>query len=557
MKKLLSLLLFISLATILWAVPAKRGVWKTLKLSDGTEVRAQLVGDEHGHYWLGTDGQAYVQIEDDTLYQRVDAQNIQQKAKQRRQLSNVRRVKRLPANRAKKASAYTGQKKGIIILVNFADKEFQTSNSYFQRVVNEEGFSEGKFNGSMFDYFHAQSDGQFLLNFDVFGPVSLSKNTAYYGKNNKEGDDLYPGTMVIEALKLVDSQVDFSKYDWDDDGEVDQVYVVYAGKGEADGGSSSTIWPHAWTLEEAYDYDDGSGPQTLDGVVINTYACGPELDGTTGTLCGIGTMCHEFSHCLGYPDFYDIDYSGGQGMFEWDLMDSGSYNGNGYCPAGYTSYERWVAGWREPVELTTDTEVMEMLPLVDADSQFYIIYNQGNRNEYFLLENRQQQGWDADIPGSGLLIIHVDYKKSVWAANEPNDDPDHQRMTWVAADNEYQYTVRNGDRYYTTSGAAKDPFPYGEVNAFSRNTTPAAKFYNKNTDGTYYMTGAVKDITRNADGTMSFRYSLDDGTAINEVEASTAEWSSRPNVVFNLAGQRVLRPTRGLYIINGRRVLVR
>ena len=556
MKKLFSLLLFITLATILWAVPAKRGVWKTLKLSDGTEVRAQLVGDEHGHYWLGTDGQAYVQTEDDSLYQRVDAGKIQQKAMQRRQQSNARRMKRLPATRARKPSSYIGLKKGIIILVNFNDKKFQTSTSYFQRVVNEEGFSDGKFYDSMFDYFHAQSDGRFLLDFDVLGPVTLSKQTSYYGKNNSEGDDLYPATMVIEALKLVDDQVDFSRYDWNYDGEVDQVYVVYAGKGEADGGGSSTIWPHAWTLSEALEYADGTGAQSLDGVVIDAYACGPELDGSTGTLCGIGTMCHEFSHCLGYPDFYDIDYSGGQGMFDWDLMDSGSYNDGGYRPAGYTTYERWVAGWREPVELTADTEVTDMLPLVDADSKSYIIYNGGNHNEYYILENRQQQGWDAGIPGSGLLIVHVDYDESAWFDNEPNDDPNHQRMTWIPADNEYQYTVIGGDRYYTTKGAAKDPFPYGEVNAFSRKTTPAASFYNKNSDGSYYMTGAVTNITRNADGTMSFRYFLDEETAINEVEASATR-SSRSDVVYNLAGQRVLNPTSGLYIVNGRRILVR
>ncbi len=505
-RRLFSLILFLTFTIIAGAVPAKRGVWKTLRLTDGTEVRAQLVGDEHGHYWLGTDGCAYNQLEGDSLYQRVDAQAVQAKAKVRRQQSNARRMKRLPAYKTKKSSAYVGKKKGVIILVNFTDTSFKTSNSYFQRVVNEEGFSDGDFYGSMYDYFRAQSDGQFLLSFDVVGPVTVSKASSYYGANDSNGDDKYPATMVIEALKKADSQVNYADYDWDGDGYVDQVYVVYAGKGEADGGAANTIWPHAWALSEAAEYGDGAGPQTLDGVKIDTYACGPELDGQTGSLCGIGTMCHEFSHCLGYPDFYDIDYSGGQGMFEWDLMDSGSYNGDGYRPAGYTSYERWVAGWREPVELTTDTEVTDMLPLVEAGSQSYIIYNQGNRNEYFLLENRQQQGWDTDIPGAGLLILHVDYKKSVWDANEPNDDPSHQRMTWVAADNKYQYTTYQGSKYYTTAGAANDPFPYGSVNAFGKSTTPAAKFYNTNSDGSYYMTGSIENITRNDDGTVAFNY---------------------------------------------------
>ena len=77
----------------------------------------------------------------------------------------------------------------------------------------------------------------------------------------------------------------------------------------------------------------------------------------------------------------------------------------------------------------------------------YVIYNKGNENEYFLLENRQLEGWDASLPGSGLLILHVDYDADVWAANEPNDDPSHQRMTWIPADNEYQYYIYQDTRY--------------------------------------------------------------------------------------------------------------
>ena len=362
----------------------------------------------------------------------------------------------------------------------FTFKE-NNNNALFQRIANEKDFSNGDFKGSMYDYFYAQSEGKFELTFDVVGPVTVSNTQSYYGSNDSYGNDKHPAEMVIEALKLVDSQVNFADYDWDGDGEVDQVYVVYAGKGEADGGASTTIWPHEWELSAAAYYNDGDGAQTLDGVIIDTYACGGELNGS-GNIDGIGTMCHEFSHCLGYPDFYDTDYSGGQGMGYWDLMDSGSYNGDGYQPAGYTSYERWMAGWKEPVELTTTTQVANMKALQDG-GETYIVYNDGNRNEYFLLENRQFTGWDASLPGEGLLILHVDYSASVWANNKPNDTPSHQRMTWIAADNEYQYTTYQGTKYYSFSGMANDPFPYGSVNAFNKSTTPAAKFYNKNTDG--------------------------------------------------------------------------
>lgn len=552
------ILLFVTLLTssAMWAVPAKPGLTRTITLSDGTTLTARLVGDEHGHFWLGEDGKAYQQLAGSDAYSVVNRNIILQKAKQRRGMANQRRMKRLAPRRVGQFGSYTGQKKGLIILVNFSDVSFKSSNDneLYQRIANEENLSYGKFRGSMRDYFYAQSEGQFELTFDVVGPVTVSQNQAYYGKNNKDGDDVHPAEMVIEALYLVDEEVNFADYDWDGDKEVDQVYIIYAGKGEADGGTTRTIWPHEWTLSEAAeDSNDGTGVQCLDSVFIDTYACGPELGGYGSSVAGIGVMCHEFSHCLGYPDFYDIDYSGGQGMFEWDLMDTGSYNDNGFCPSGYTSYERWVAGWREPIELTGDTIVSGMKAL-NNDGESYVIYNPGNRNEYFLLENRQQTGWDSDIPGSGLLIIHVDYDAEVWANNEPNDDPKHQRMTWIAADNQYQYDMYQGTKYYRTSGAANDPFPYGSVNAFGSNTTPAAKLYNENTDGTYYLDSSVEDITLNPDSTISFTFIA--GSPTLSLQMVKGKYVNNESW-YTLDGRRISRQpiTKGIYLHQGKQIV--
>ncbi len=537
MKKFIVSLALTLVALSVSAIPAKPRIIRTLTLSDGTTVKAQLIGDEHGHYWLAQDGRAYQQQEGTAYFSEVSLSSVTTKAQARRSQSNARRTKRLAPRRVGEVGAITGKKKGIIILVNFSDVSFQKANdnALYQRIANEKNFSYGDFKGSMYDYFYAQSEGQFELTFDVVGPVTVSNTQSYYGSNDSSGNDKYPATMVIEALKLVNDDVNFADYDWDGDGEVDQVYVVYAGKGEADGGASTTIWPHEWDLASAqYYYKDGDGAQTLDGVKINTYACGGELNGQTGSIAGIGTMCHEFSHCLGYPDFYDTDYSGGQGMFEWDLMDSGSYNGDGYQPAGYTSYERWVAGWKEPIELTTTTQVSNLKSLQDGGSA-YIVYNQGNTNEYFLLENRQQTGWDAGIPGEGLLILHVDYDANIWASNTPNDDPSRQRMTWIAADNKYQYTTYQGTKYYTTEGAANDPFPYGSVNAFSKSTTPAAKFFNKNTDGSYYLDSSIEQITQNADGTVSFRFKAASNVAKPTFSPAAGRYTEAQTVTISCA----------------------
>ena len=493
-KRIALSLLTALLVTAANAMPAKPGLKQLLTLADGTTVSAQLVGDEHGHYWLSDDGKAYQEISNSNIFQLTDRQVIDQKARERRQKANHRRANRMPMrNQVNNYGDYTGDKKGLVILVNFTDVSLKSThdNAFFQRFANEENYTEGSFKGSVHDYFFAQSGGKFNLTFDVVGPVKVSKKASYYGSNNSMGDDKHPAEMVIEALKMIDDEVNFADYDWNDDGEVDQVFIIYAGKGEADGGASNTIWPHEWNLAEASWYGDGTGVQVMDDVAISTYACGSELS-ASGSANGIGTMCHEFSHCLGFPDFYDTDYSGGKGMGEWDPMDSGSYNGNGFRPAGYTSYERWMAGWQEPIELT-NTKRVEGMKALQNGGEAYIIYNKGNRNEYFLLENRQKTAWDTNVPSRGMLIIHVDYDEYCWVNNLVNDIPNHQRMTWVAADDDYSYWSYGTDTY-----------PNGTVNAFGPNTTPAAKLYNKNADGTKYLDSSVEEIKQNSDGTISF-----------------------------------------------------
>lgn len=505
MKKVSILTMFLSMAILsAIAIPAKRGQWKNLTLANGSEVRAMLVGDEFGHFWRSENGKSYIQKGE--FFEEVDGNAIVKKARVMREQTNARRSKR---NLDLNPKQYYGQKKGLIILVNFSDVKFdeQHTNEMFQRIANEEGYSEGKFKGSITDYFKAQSNGQFELDFDVVGPVTVSKKASYYGENNTDGSDKYAAEMIIEAVNSAKLMVtDWYQYDWNNDGEVDQVYVIYAGNGEAEGGASNTIWPHAYDLYSANYYGDGSGPVTVDqNLKVNTYACGSELNGYN-QICGIGTICHEFSHCLGLPDFYDINYSGGQGMGSWDLMDSGSYNGDGYQPAGYTSYERWMSGWLTPIELdSVDVKVTNMKSLQNG-GESYIIYNKSNKNEFLMLENRQLEGWDSALPDSGLLIVHCDYNKDAWVNNIPNGDPSHQRMVVVPADGICQSYKYAGNTYYTEEG---DVFPQGDINAYNKNfktndsrAKKAAQFFN----GDPWITSSVDSITQNADKTISFNF---------------------------------------------------
>lgn len=456
-----------------------------------------------------------------------------QKANVRRNEANKSRIERLNARRnasvatngqkrvGSVSGGITGNKKGLVILVNFSDKSMVSSHtqSVFNNQFNKEGYSDGGHVGSVHDYFYDQSYGQFNLTFDVIGPVTVSQKMSYYGGNDSNGDDMYPATMVSEAINLVDSQVNFADYDWDGDGEVDQVYVIYAGNGEAAGGGSNTIWPHEWNLSSAAYYGDGSGALRLDGVKINTYACSCELSGSSGTtLNGIGTACHEFSHCLGYPDFYDTDYNGGFGMNSWDLMDAGSYNGpNGYgeVPAGFTSYERWCAGWLTPTELTNPKTVKEMKPLLDSP-EAYIIYNDKNENEYILLENRQNEKWfkyvDTYTTPHGLLAIHVDYSASAWTNNTPNNTSTHQRMSIIPASGTYgTLQSDNGQKYYYCiesqfkghlfSGSGTKTSLTGKSNASS-----GGKWFTACSTGSTTLNHEVTEINNAADGSISFKF---------------------------------------------------
>ena len=534
--------MLLSAAVTMLAIPAKR-TRHTIKLADGTKIQAMLIGDEHGHWFVDDNGQALLVTDGVARYLSVfELENLKASRSQRAKASNARRIARMEARRTPThpgihktfgtPTTIKGQKKGLVILVNFSDKKFNAANtqSVFNDRFNKTGYNSTGYIGSVHDYFYDQSYGQFDLTFDVVGPVTVSKSYSYYGGNDASGNDKYPGTMVIEALKLADSQVNFADYDWDGDGEVDQVLCIYAGQGEPTSNDDNTIWPHEFNLTSCNKYySDGSGAQKLDGVTIDTYAVSNEL-ADESTIDGIGAACHEFSHCLGYADLYDTDYSGGSGMMHWDLMDVGSYNGPQDCgevPAPFTSFERWWAGWMELTELDSPCKVSGMKPLT-SEPEAYVIYNQKNRNEYYILENHQEERWDAYTGGHGMMILHVDYDKNTWQYNEPNDDPDRQRMTFIPADNSYgtkKSWSEGGETYYlwyaTPAQIAGDPWPGTSRNtAFTDTSTPAAILYNANTDGRKFLGKPIEDITESSTGLISFTF--DGGISIPVPEVMEA-----------------------------------
>lgn len=473
MKRYLFTLTFILFYTTqLSAVPAYPGLI-TVKQPNNKTLTIKIYGDEHFNYKTTEDG--YLIIEDenhvyryanitkngeievsalyasDSKYRTKTEQKFLSAIKTTELNSTLQQIstKRRAATQWSKSYPLTGSPKSLVILVNFADKAFTVKNPQeaFTRLLNEENYRDNGSTGSARDYFKASSHGLFSPIFDVVGPYTLPETMAFYGANANGGDQ-NARQMVYDACQAADTDINFADYDTDNDGYLDNVFIYYAGYNEAEGGPSTTIWPHRWTVYPSF---------KVDGVTVRDYACTSELKGYSGsTMCGIGTFAHEFGHVLGLPDFYATNDATHHTLSNWDIMDAGAYNNNGRTPPSYSAYERFYLGYLTPEELTTP-QIVELEPLT-LSNQAYLLSQTGTHNlngkspspyEFFLLENRQRVGWDSvGLPGKGMLVTRVYYNSSTWASNSPNNDPTRMGVDIMEADG-----IANS---YSLSG---DPFP--------------------------------------------------------------------------------------------------
>lgn len=308
------------------------------------------------------------------------------------------------------SSLASGEKNFLVILIEFPDLKFTVSSPHqtFDNMLNQPGYTSSSQTGSAFDYFNDNSCGKFTPNFDVVGPVEVSNGYAWYGDDGNGGDRAED--LLIEACGLISNEVDFAKYDNDGDYLVDNVFFFFAGHNEAEGAGTDRIWPHSSNIQ----YRN----ILVDGVTLTKFACTSEYMGSQGTdLAGIGTFCHEFSHVLGLPDFYDTDDMV-EGLADMDLgtytiMSDGVYNNNGHTPPYYTAVERELLGWME-IEEWTDEGLKTVEPIENNTAYMTPTANPG---EYYVYENRQNNGWDTYTGGHGLIIYHVDKSDNLVGSN--------------------------------------------------------------------------------------------------------------------------------------------
>lgn len=520
------------------ASPARRGAL-VLTQPDGTTFRAFLQGDEFANIKTTSDGHAIIQDEDGWwCYAAYEDDGSRCSSGYRigkevpgSILSGSRNIPRSVISengKAKRLSANTiesdirpsltnfstpARRNGIVILAQFKDIKFLHGKEDFQTMLMSDGYSLHGATGSAREYFEDQFNGRINFSFDVSEIVTLPAKREYYGKNNSRGNDSNPAEMISDACRIAaENGVDFSLYDSNNDGKVDNVFVFFAGEDEAEGADENSIWSHSWYLFSGADIS-----LSLNGKMIDKYACTSEMtriyDLVTGKLqktrlSGIGTFCHEYSHTFGLPDLYDTDYEshGGWAAGVWgstSLMDSGNQNNDGNTPPNFNVIEREILGLTEPIVIDTDGRYS--LSIIETGRTYRI--NTDRKDEYYLLECRADNGiysiWDKYIGGNGMLVYHIDKSASViekWEGqNTVNTKADHQCADLIEADGRSDSFTDYMDFYAKTENIEGIFFPYNKTNSIPSQGTPGLNFWSGQKNKI-----SITEIEKEAAGGISF-----------------------------------------------------
>lgn len=445
MKKAL-LTLGLSLAvTTSWAAKA----WNmplTITQPDGTTITVFLHGDEDFSWYTSADGKILTRNGNTFTPITETETEFFAKANVIRKANNIRRE--AVSGSSKQLFPHLGSPKALVILAQYTDKQFSLNDpkksfdQYLNKAEGEQenlGGYEHRNAGSVRQYFNDMSNGAFTPQFDVVGPVTLPNNMQYYGGTSSSGNDEKVSQMIVDACNLMKDEVDFSQYDNNNDGYIDLVYVIYAGYGQSMGAANNTVWPKSTYVTSGQTYNG----KTLYRVGVNNELLGNEYAfGGEARITGLGLFIHEFSHCLGLPDFYPTRLStayDNQGMEDWSIMDNGTYKYNGWIPTAYTAWEREAMDWLE-IEDITEPQQLKM-ENIDLGGKAYRIRCEENTNDYFIIQRVQNRLWNKylgnpDKKLDGLLVTHVDYRASDFSinSNNVNNKVAHPYMTIVPAD---------------------------------------------------------------------------------------------------------------------------
>ena len=337
----------------------------------------------------------------------------------------------------------------IVVLVDFNDQQIGLSKKHYQDLFFSSGVLLTK---SVREYYREVTNGLVDIQGDVVGPFRLPQSLAAYAHDASGLGTPAPNaqTMALDAAMAVKPSVNFGPYDNDGNGFVDAFIVIHAGQGAEATGSSGDIWSHKWVLRD--------GALDVTGSKIYGYLTVPED-------CKIGVCAHELGHLLfGFPDLYDTDGSS-EGIGNWCLMAAGSWGGGGDTPCHPSAWcktnQKWVT-----VDVRTTNATVNIADVKDGHT-VYRLWKDGSQGpEYFLVENRQKTGFDASLPGAGLLIWHIDENQ------QTNTDENHYKVALMQADGKHDL------EFNRNRGDDGDCYPGTSNNTvFSATSTPNSKSY--------------------------------------------------------------------------------
>ena len=528
MRKILLVVICCLTALWSWATPARRDARK-VKQADGTVMTVYAHGDEHFSWLTNADGQ--------WIEKNAEGNYVVMDESRKREIQSAERRSYRSPEAIQTPVKLNIVPRGLVVLAEFQDVHFSTPKATMDSMLNGLNFSREysfvydnktytiKGEGSARKYFEASSHGAYSPKFDVIGPVQVSHNLKYYAENTSSTRDKNMSEFVTEICNMVVAWgTDLTKYDADNDGFIDYMGIIFAGYGEADSGDENTIWPHKYEVTYYKKI-------TSQGKTFKVYNCNPEMNAMTGHYMGIGTFCHEFGHVLGLPDIYSTDNTTvHKTSGEWDIMDYGCYVNEGDTPPAYTGYERFFMGWATP-RVLNEAENVTLNPLLESNEVLMItatgssnlIGNDPNPNEFYLIDNRQQTGFDKHIPGHGMILTRINYLYGTWFGNSVNKTAADMHLDIIEADGKAPEWDGSSTGWY---GRPEDAFPTG------------ADSYKGITD--YPLT----DITE-TDGIITFRVKGGVPTGCEEVEtvAAGVRKELRDGRMVIVKDGRVMTPT--------------
>ena len=545
------LLLFLYASASAGPVNSSRAIYTQ---PDGTSFSVKLAGDEWVKICTTEDGCAIIKDEENwwcygtydenghisssgyrvgnapaeiiAASRRIPYSILARKAAERRSVGKESALRTLDGIKRQAATTKSGnttiQKRGLALLVEFSDIKFKYTKSDFYNLLNQKDY---KNSGSAKDYYEDQFGEGWEFIFDVSDIITLDWPSEHYGKNDANKQDSRPWEMVAEACRKADSQIDFSLYDQDSDGEVDNVYVFYAGLSESEHTDQpNLIWPHQY-----YIYTENL---RLDNKRIYRYACSSEISGER-SLTGIGSFCHEYGHTFGLVDLYDTDYDeeGGWAAGAWrttSLMDAGNYNNNSATPPNFNCIEREMLGLSEAITLESGNSYT--LEPIHHRGMYYRLDTDTN-GEYYLFECRSNEGWDRYVGGKGMLVYHIDknmkvasgpYSYNIWSMNMVNTIQQHQCADLIEADGRSDAIQSMEELKRDISGIF---FPTRTATSLGTDNAPELKFWNGNISQVS-ITGI-----KNIDGNIVFNV-LDRSKVSGIPSVTNAEFTTFPDAVF-------------------------